>query len=146
MMSKTWCRKFCQKIWNKVGFRGTFLMLLGFYDIWYGVYLVAGGATQHAFSLNNTAWGWIWIGTGLFLLTGAPGHKDRWQFGWAVFIKMVLALEYLLLINIIPWDWIRTLYWGGFALIILLVSAWPEPQKYDNTNDVIDRAKNGHDS
>jgi hypothetical protein len=140
------CKKFCSKVWGKAGFRGSFLALLALYDLFYGLYLVIGGIVQHAFPLGTHTWGWIWIGTGLFLLTGVPLKSDRWQYGWAVFVKVLWAMEYLYLavIYAVPWDWLRALYWGMLGLTILLVSAWPEPPKYIKNDDIISRAENGH--
>jgi hypothetical protein len=86
------------------------------------------------------------MGTGLFLLTGVPLKSDRWQFGWAVFVKFLWAMEYLYLAVVfsVPWDWLRSITWGMLALTVLLVSAWPEPPKYMNNDDIISRAENGH--
>jgi hypothetical protein len=140
------CKKLCHKIWNRLGFRGAFLALLGLFDVFYGLSLLVGGLVQVAFPLGIHTWGWIWIGTGFFLMTGSLVKTDRWQFGWAVFVKILWAMTffYMEIIYTIPWDWLRGLYWGIAGIIILLISAWPEPVKYIENDDIIARAENGH--
>ena len=134
-------------IWAHVGYRGTFLLLLGGYDIFFGLYLYGGGSILHALLISEKTWGITWITVGVILLTGVPFREDRIQFAAGVFIKTAWALEYVRLafITSLPYLWARAAYWIGFALIVLLVSAWPEhkPRRIAvEVDDVITRAEN----
>jgi len=139
-----------KQTWARVGYRGAFLALLGCYDVFFGIYLTGGAAILHPLLLPEQTWGIIWIITGAFLFTGVPGRHDRFQFAGAVFIKAAWALEYLrlMLITSLPYQWARAAYWLCFALLVLTVSAWPEPERSGiidpaASDAIIARARNG---
>jgi lysylphosphatidylglycerol synthetase-like protein (DUF2156 family) len=112
----------------RVGHRGLFLATLGLYDLFFGVYLAAGGNLEHHLLLNGRVWGWIWIVTALALFAGALVRRDRLFFAAAVFIKTAWALEYVrLTFTVETHVWPRAAFWFAFALLVLGVSAWPEP-------------------
>jgi lysylphosphatidylglycerol synthetase-like protein (DUF2156 family) len=112
----------------RVGHRGLFLATLGLYDLFFGVYLAAGGNLEHQLLLNHRAWGWIWIGAAIALFCGAFTRRDRLFFAAAVFIKTAWALEYFrLTFTAETHEWPRAAFWLAFALLVTGVSAWPEP-------------------
>jgi len=113
--------------WRVLGRRGTFLILLGAYDLFYGWYLAAGGPLGHALFLPERAWGWAWIGTGIALIAGGTRQRDGLFFGLAVLMKTVWAMEYYrawLLGQ--PLQWVRGCFFLALALIVVLISSWPE--------------------
>ena len=115
---------------RRVGYRGTFLILLGFFDVFYGWYLAAGAAIQHPFLIGEQAWGWIWIGVGVVLFCGAPlpPDRDRWCYTVAACLKIFWALEFFRLQLIgVPYDWTRGSYFLALTGIVMLAAAWPEP-------------------
>jgi lysylphosphatidylglycerol synthetase-like protein (DUF2156 family) len=113
----------------RVGHRGLFLATLGLYDLFFGWYLASGGNLEHQLLLNHRAWGWIWIGTAIALFCGAFTRRDRLYFAWAVFIKTAWALEYVrLTFTAETHVWPRAAYWLALALLVTVVSAWPEPR------------------
>ena len=139
-----------KQTWARVGHRGMFLALLGCYDVFFGIYLTGGAAILHPLLLPERTWGIVWIITGAFLFTGVPARRDRFQFAGAVFIKAAWALEYLrlMLITSLPYQWARAAYWLCFALLVLTVSAWPEPKPPviidpASSDAIIARARNG---
>ena len=114
---------------KKAGHRGVFLLLLGIYDLFFAVYLLAGGPLESKLLIPEQAWGAIWACTGLILLTGVPAQMDRWQFSAAALVKTAWAMEYFREAALgYPWAWLRGSYWLAFALLVLAVAAWPEPQ------------------
>jgi hypothetical protein len=141
---------FLRKLRARAGYPGAFLALLGCYDVFFGIYLYAGAAILHSLLLPERTWGIIWIITGAFLFTGVPVRHDRFQFAVAVFIKAAWALEYLrlALITSLPYQWARAAYWLCFALLVLIVSAWPEPERTGiidpaSSDAIIARARKG---
>ncbi len=114
-------------IWERTGHRGLFLILLGVYGIFYGLYLVRGGALGHALLLPERDWGWVWIGGGLAVAAGGLRKRDGWAFAIAALIPAVWAGEFFRLQYLgVPGQWIRGAYWLALALIVTAVSSWPE--------------------
>jgi hypothetical protein len=117
------------KLRHRIGHRGTFLITIGIYDIFYGWYLAIGGQIQALPLIGENPWGWIWISTGIFLIAGAFTKRDAIFFTLAIFIKVVWALEYFRLdyVEHIPDDWLRGCYWLALSCAILAAAWWPEP-------------------
>ena len=75
-------------VWERLGHRGLFLILLGVYDLFYGLYLVRGGPVLAATLLPERAWGWVWIGCGMRgvrrgLDDGGAGGRTPWERCWS---------------------------------------------------------------
>lgn len=113
--------------WERLGHRGLFLILLGAYDLFYGLYLVQGGPLGHALLLPERDWGWAWIGCGAAVAAGGLRKRDGWAFALAALLKCVWAGEFFRLQYLgVPEQWIRGAYWLALALIVTAVSSWPE--------------------
>lgn len=114
--------------WGRAGHRGTFLILLGVYDLFFGLYLVRGGAVIAPTLIPRDAWGWAWIAAGMLLIYGGTRDRDGLFYALAAFVKAAWALEYFRLQLLhYPDQWIRGCYFLALALIVTVVSAWPEP-------------------
>ena len=115
------------RAWRRLGHRGLFLVLLGVYDLFFGLYLIRGGALIAPTLLPEDAWGWAWITTGTLLIAGGTRDRDGWAFALAVFVKTAWALEsFRLQFQHHPDQWIRGCYFLALALVVLAVSSWPE--------------------
>jgi hypothetical protein len=110
--------------------RGAFLMLVGIYDVFYSLYLLANGSLQAVAGLSEYAWGIIWLTTGVVLILGSTivWRKKRFDgvfFALAIGIKVAWAMQYFRLEQLrYPLEWIRGAYFLIFALIVLLASSW----------------------
>jgi hypothetical protein len=119
----------------KAGRRGTFLAILATVDISYGFSLVLRFTDFNAMPpggnnivpLSFRQWGAVWIACGVFLFTGVLAKHDIFQFALASLIKFSWAAAIL-----IHWTKYRNypdvspIIWVAVALIVLLVSGWPE--------------------
>jgi hypothetical protein len=137
---------FRQKVLGRVGHRGLFLIALGLFDIFYGLYLVLGGQLQFPLQLSNQFWGWAWTGVGAALVIGAFMRRDAPFFALAVFIKTAWALEFVRLTFISDkLQWPRAASWGCFAILVLIASAWPEPRMVPRSEEAVTRAESVRD-
>jgi hypothetical protein len=123
--------------WNaairrRAGRRGTTLAILALIDFGYGGGLatgyIPGFAHKDALFLPLVAWGWIWITIGIICLTGVLIVRDRFQFGCAALLKTAWAA--IISVNWLTYHieggWTSVTAWGGIALLVLLISGWPE--------------------
>lgn len=78
--------------------------------------------------LPLVAWGWVWIAVGAVCLTGVLARRDRIQFGVAMLLKTawscIITMNWLMFR--IPGGWTSVAAWAGIALLVLLISGWPE--------------------
>jgi hypothetical protein len=136
-----------KRLLRRIGHRGLFLLTLGLFDIFNGLFLLLGGQLQFPLQLSNYVWGWIWIGVGAFLITGAFFKRDSVFFAAAVLVKTAWALEYIRLSYISgTLQWPRAAYWTSFAVIVLVVSAWPEPRTDIIAEETVTRAESIRDN
>ena len=114
--------------WERLGHRGLFLILLGAYDLFYGLYLVQGGPLAARTLLPEDAWGWAWTGCGAALCAASLMRRDGWAFALAALLVTAWAGEFYRLQYLgLPDQWIRGTYFLAFALVITAVAGWPEP-------------------
>jgi hypothetical protein len=114
------------KLRRRVGRRGTFLVLFGLYDIFYGWYLAAGGTLLAVPLFSERTWGIIWITTGIVLICGSLLKQDKWLFALATLIKVAWAMEFFRLqMTGVPLEWTRGMYFLVLALIVVTASAVP---------------------
>ena len=100
---------------------------LGLYDIFFGVYLRDRRIPKQPRPRPGRG-GWIWVGCGVFLILGMATRRDRIWFAAAALIKTAWALEYInATMNQDVYQWPRAAYWLMFAVLVVSVSAWPEP-------------------
>ena len=116
---------------HRIGHRGAFLVCLGAYDLFFGLYLVAGGALQYVPLIGERTWGIVWMSIGAFLCAGALTRHDAPFFAAAILIKIVWALETFRLdwFNHDADYWIRGCYWLALCAAIITVANWPEPTR-----------------
>jgi hypothetical protein len=119
------------RIWHAIGRRGAFLAFLVVLDVMYGYALLAAptGKTPDFF-LTLDAWGWIWIGTGVFIATGILVGRDIAQFTAAALLKGAWGLLYadLWIVQRQPGAWVSVVIWLSFSLTVLVIAGWPEPE------------------
>lgn len=138
--------RFRRAVLSRIGHRGLFLMTLGLFDVFFGMFLITGGRFQFSLELSAIAWGWIWAGVGVFLVIGAFAAKDAVFFAVAVFLKVAWALEYVRLTFVFDVrDWTRAAYWTMFAILVLVASAWPESRPVVPAEDAATRAQTVQD-
>lgn len=128
---------------HQFGRRGGALLILAAMDLVYGAALITAhlGASELSatsakwwpaslgtlFDIPTSTWGWIWIGTGLLLVSGAPRrYFDRWQIAASVTLKFVWAGA-----SLAYWYSHRSAgLWGLFAIycglagLALIISGW----------------------
>jgi uncharacterized membrane protein HdeD (DUF308 family) len=109
----------------KTGYRGTYLALIGLFDIFFGLFYLTSPDAHLPIGHIETIWGWVFIGVGTFLIMTIFWSKDRWPFAISVFFKLFWGL--LLLVG--PHFWFRGLIWITLSIITFVVSSWPEPCK-----------------
>lgn len=125
-------RPLLARLGNRAGRRGAFLSFLAVLDWLVGYSLVvAGYRFKFSLMLPVDVWGWGWIGVGTVLATGVFTSRDKVQFAAAAALKAIWAMLYVYL----WWQgmalaWISVVIWLAFALVILLISGWPEPAKF----------------
>lgn len=133
----------------RTGFRGLALLLLGAGDIGFGLFVRFSDRLEYThFLVDVDRAGWLlWMGAGVFLLTGVLNHRpllwwpnrprppfgtyDRWQFAAAMFLKSWWACEYARLAVLHDQWWVygQGGFWLVIAALVFLMSAWPEPVK-----------------
>jgi hypothetical protein len=125
---------------RKVGRRGAFLLFLTLLDVTLAYSLrrpLPFGLSSAAFYkpfidvMPLEVWSWWWLGTGVLVAVAAFVPRIRpVVFGFAAFIKMVWGAGYFA-------GWLHhypaysrgyqtAVIFGGFAMIVLLVSGWRE--------------------
>ena len=115
-----------------VGYRGAVLLFLAILDFLYGYSLIADPSVP-LLHINLViplhVWFYVWIGIGVFLLTGVLTKYDRIHFALAVFLKSAWASAwlYVFIFQHFPRAWISVIIWATFAILIIIISFWPEP-------------------
>jgi hypothetical protein len=112
----------------KAGFRGLGLTAFATVCFAYGTALNLGYRPTFfsALGLSIPVFGWMFIGLGVFALTGVLLRRDRWHYAicelgvWAWVI--LIATHWTA-----PFGWGAAVSWMGVAGALLIASAWPEP-------------------
>jgi len=125
--------RFC-RLRKRAGHRGGFLALAGAIDVLVGAYLIIVGLppAPNVLAIDEAVWGGIWIGTGVFMLTGVFTVRDRWQFTAASLLKGAWAGEFIRLALLASsgrdhdYLWLLSAAWLLIAVVLALVSSWPE--------------------
>lgn len=116
---------------ERIGRRGAFLLFLTLLDVLYGVSIlqVPGALSRLHLVLSATGWGWWWIGTGVICCPAAFVRRDRLAFSLAAFLKAAWAgawVDVWISDDFVPRAWVSVVIWLAFAMIVLVVSSWPE--------------------
>jgi hypothetical protein len=113
--------------WQQPGRRGTALVLIAAVFAAYGTGLLVGYRPTFAIALNLpvTVFGWVFVGSAVFVAVGAWLRSARWQFAYAV---LVMALWALLLAThwTEPYGWAAAVSWMGPCALTVLIAGWPE--------------------
>jgi hypothetical protein len=122
----------------RIGRRGSFLLFLSLLDLIYGYALAF---PTPAARLNPTysflaeilplwAWSLLWVGVGIVCAVFAFKQRDAPAYAAAMFIKILWALTFLLgwIFADVERGYLSTAIWGAFALIVILIATWPEPE------------------
>jgi hypothetical protein len=118
-----WLRRFLYRL----GHRGSCLMVLTITFCAYGSGILFGyrPTFTKAYDVPIHTFGWIWVALGWFVMTGIPAHRDSihysiaelWMTAWALLLASHWSQAY---------GWTAAVSWGGLALGVFVVSAWPE--------------------
>jgi hypothetical protein len=130
--------------WKRnIGFRGTFLLMLSTIFAAYGTALITATASMASWwpiserliwGMDLTFWGWIWIAVGTFLLSGVLKYLRR-----AIHFAVAVGMNMLWLLFTVLWwtslglpgGWGLSIIWAGITLGTLIISAWPEPNGFE---------------
>lgn len=122
------------------GRRGTILLILSAIDFAYGLSLVNPSeeslATTSARWREHYAptgvWGLAWITVGAILLAWAFRRRDAVGYTAAIIWKVVWGLTTLAswLFGGVDRGWVATFIWFTFALMVWVISGWPEPARF----------------
>ena len=122
------------KIVYKVGHRGTFLLALALFDFLFGysIFSQPGPAQGLDFIFPLHFWGVAWVVCGALILTGVPVRRDYFAFTVATAIKIVWSVLYIhaWVFETYPRGWVSALIWLLFALLVVIISSWPEVRSF----------------
>jgi hypothetical protein len=120
-----------------LGRRGAVLLTLAVLDIVYaiGLFLPASGPHRSASTtflsgiLPLPVWAILWLIVGGLLAIGSFQLRDRWAYALAVGLKTLWGTVTLLgwVVTGVERGWLSAAIWLAFAVVILVISAWPEP-------------------
>lgn len=107
-----------------------FIAVTGLYNLFLGIFYALMAGTDHAPPFGGEVlWGWIFIAVGVFSLSGVFIDEDRWHFAANVFLYVVWGMQYMVLSQVVDFDWLRGLTFMALASIVALVANWPEPRR-----------------
>ena len=123
------CRSAGRRLWSRLGYRGAFLWSIAAFDVFFGWYLAAGGNMQYQLFVSERVWGVVFLSVAAVLLAGGLVRMDAAFFALPAFLKTAWAMEYFRFQFEHPdsLQWTRGAYFLVLALIVLVVSHWPEP-------------------
>ena len=125
-MSKL-ARRAWPKLRHQIGRRGAFLGFLAFLDYVYAwaFWQIPGQPTLGP----QIAWAVAWLVTAMACTVGIFLRKDRMPYTIASSAKTAYAAQfcYLWITRNVAYGWVSTVFWFVFALIVLMVSSWPDP-------------------
>lgn len=126
-----------QRLVHKVGRRGAFLTFLALLDLVYAYSLFfpteQSRRNPTSLFLADIAplwfWGVLWGAVGLACAFFVFRRKDAPAFAAAMFIKVLWSLTFLIgwIVGLVERGYLSTAIWGAFALVVALISTWPEP-------------------
>lgn len=116
------------RLWSKMGFRGSCLLLFAISDFGHGVIYTLGHATHPPVG-GNHFWGYTFFILGAFLLTGVWSRRDYWQYIASGFVMTVWGFNYLWTVLDVPYQWGNAIAWLCFSVLPFLLVMWPEPYR-----------------
>lgn len=124
---------------TRLGYRGAVLVILGFVDLLFGFSLVDpthDTLRTSAYQWRGQyapawVWGALWIAVGVVLFVGALSRHDEFPYAAAIGIKVLWGMLGLMswAVGGVERGWVSTVAWGGFGLLIAVISSWPEPPR-----------------
>jgi len=126
-------------------FRSTFLVILGCIQVPYGIALLLSqhstvpvlwwpGALHQVDGVTVTAWGWVRVAVGVFVLGTCWRKADRLPFAASVMLNFVwasLAIQRGFDPPHEPGAWGPGVIYLGISVGVLMISAWPDPVLLD---------------
>lgn len=134
-------RRTAHRLWQRLGRRGCFLAFLATLDVIfaYSLYRPPAEAKQTAgiafFSAVAPLWVWAlaWFVPGVLCAVQAFMRHDRWAFAFAMGIKVLWGAMYVAGAIAVHLEraYVGATVWLAFALVVGLISTWPEPPASD---------------
>lgn len=125
-----------KRLGYQVGRRGYFLLFLALLDFVYAIGLAfpsaqaRGNPTMRFLDSAGSLLGWgiLWAVVGAVCLVFAFRKNDWPGFAAAMLIKMLWAVTFLLgwIFAGVDRGYLSFAIWGAFALLVRLISTWPE--------------------
>lgn len=115
---------------HRVGRRGAFLAFLAILDYLYAVSLWPFQVPRHiTLIVSPKEWAAAWFVVALACTVGVFLRRDRVPYSIAAAIKACWSALYfhLWLVQHFPDAWVSAVVWLTFALIVVMVSSWPDP-------------------
>jgi hypothetical protein len=125
-----------RRLSDSIGRRGAVLIVLAIVDVAYGSAITYARTVQGSDAvwwpasqdtllfLPTEGWGWVWVIVGALLLTGVWHRSDRWQYSLASGLKACWACAAFT--SPVQGLWGVVSLYIGFAVVIFIVSGWPE--------------------
>lgn len=122
---------------SRLGYRGAFLFCLSIIDVTYAWFLISPTPEQSANSdyvwrdhiMPSYAWGGIWLAAAGVLMICAFSRQDR--IGYAIAIGLKVGWAFVAaaggLTGNVQGSARSVAIWGGFAMLTVIASGWPEP-------------------
>lgn len=138
-------RRVVRRLGRALGRRGAILLSYG--TVWslYGYAQVASpapdqrGLTLATQMLPLTAWGWLWITTGLLAVAAAfmPQGADWFGFVGLALIVLPWVTSYLAtwILGDFPRGWVAAAVWAVIAVPVVVVAGWreaPRPKRLES--------------
>jgi hypothetical protein len=130
-------RRNAGRFWARLGRRGCFLTFLALLDLVYAISLYSPPAeASRNGSLAFIAelaplwlWALAWLIPGVLCLVQAWMRSDKLAFAAAIAIKVVWGVVYILAgaVGHVQRAYVGAAVWLAFALVVGLISTWPEP-------------------
>lgn len=118
---------------RRAGYRGLFLACFGFYDLLVGTDVIITRRISAVFFGGTYLLAITSLLVGTILLTGIFVRRDAWYYAVAMAFKIFWAIEFFWLSFTYPILVINGILWSILALVVFVVSSWPEPVRLPPT-------------
>jgi hypothetical protein len=130
-------RRNANRIWRRLGRRGCFLLFLAMLDLVYAYSLYSPPTTARQspslvfFAHVAPLWVWAlaWLIPGILCAVQAFTRNDRAAFAGGMCIKVLWGTMYVVggIAANLERAYVGAVIWLAFALVVGLISTWPEP-------------------
>ena len=114
---------------HRIGRRGAFLAFLAILHYAFAWQFWFIGAQGMPTIAPVRVWAIGWLVSAIGCTVGIVLRRDRISYTLAATMNGCLAAlySYLWLVKNAPYGWVNALFWSVFALIVVMVSSWPDP-------------------